>query len=186
VPRPVHVATLGAAHGVKGELRAKSLTAEPAAFAAYGPFTTERGDGPFVIAACRPLRQDLFLVRFSGIDDRTGAERVAGSKLLVPRTRLPALPAEEFYCADLIGLSARHASGALVGAVIAVENYGAGDILVIRPADGAETILLPFTRAVVPIVDIAGGALVVVPPGDDAELAAAEVAQKNSQDRGRR
>ncbi len=96
------------------------------------------------------------------------------------------LPAEEFYCADLIGLSARHSSGALLGEVIAVENYGAGDILVIRPADGTETILLPFTKAVVPTVDIASGGLVVVPPEDAAATAAAGFSAADSPQRGSR
>jgi 16S rRNA processing protein RimM len=165
VARPVHVATLGAAHGVKGELRARSLTADPATFASYGPFSTEHGADALVLAACRALRKDLFLVRFRGIDDRTGAARIAGSKLFVPRDRLPALPAEEFYWTDLIGLAARSQDGAPLGAVAGVENYGAGDILVVRLSDG-ETILLPFTKAVVPVVDLAGGALVIVPPVD--------------------
>jgi 16S rRNA processing protein RimM len=163
VPRPVHVATLGAAHGVKGELKVKSLTADPAAFAGYGPFSTERGGDALVLSACRGLRKDVFLVRFRGIDDRTEAERLAGCKLFVPRDRLPAPLADEFYWADLIGLTAHTPAGATLGSVVGVENYGAGDILVIRLCDG-ETHLLPFSKAVVPVIDLAGGSLVIVPP----------------------
>ena len=102
--------------------------------------------------------------RLRGINDRTAAERLARLLLFVPRGRLPAPTADEFYHADLIGLAAVTADGAEVGTVLAVHNFGAGDILELRPPDGGAPLMLPFTQAFVPEVDIAGGHIVVAPP----------------------
>jgi 16S rRNA processing protein RimM len=170
----VLIARIGAAHGIKGEVRLKAYTAEPTGIGAYGPL--EAGDGRvFEVASLRPAAgaaPDLLVVRFKGIADRNQAEALNGVELSVPRKRLPPAGEDEFYHADLIGLAAVTPDGTPLGAIVAVHNYGAGDLLEIAPKRG-ETILVPFTRAVVPEVDLASGRAIVVPteelPAEDQE-----------------
>jgi 16S rRNA processing protein RimM len=161
----VVVAQVGAAHGVKGEVRLKSFTAVPMDVAAYGAL--EAADGRlFEIETARPAAApagDMLVVHFRGIEDRAAAEALNGVELSVPRARLPEAGDDEFYHADLIGLTAETVSGETLGTVIAVQNYGAGDLLEIA-APGAMPVLIPFTRAAVPTVDVAGGRVVVDPP----------------------
>jgi 16S rRNA processing protein RimM len=154
---------IGAAHGVRGEVRLRSFTADPAAIATYGPLETEDGR-VFEIESLRPAK-DHFVVQFSGIADRSAAERLANIKLYVPRERLPE-PDEpdEFYHADLIGLAVVDRTGQSLGTVIAVHNFGAGDLIEVRPDAGGKTELLPFDAATVPQVDLAAGRLVVELP----------------------
>jgi len=154
---------IGAAHGIRGEVRLWSFTADPAAIASYGPLETEDGR-VFAIEAMRPAK-DHFVARLSGIADRNAAERLANQKLYVPRERLPEpQAADEFYHADLIGLAVVDRSGTALGTVVAVHNFGAGDLIEVRQAEGAPTLMLPFTEAVVPEVDLAAGRLVVEQP----------------------
>lgn len=171
---PVLVARIGAAHGIKGEVRIKAFTADPAALAGYGPLQAPDGRR-FEIETLRPAAgtsPDMLVVRLKGVRDRNAAEALNGLDLLVPRDRLPAPEDDDFYHADLIGLAAVTPDGTSLGTVVAVPNYGAGDLLEIAPKSGA-TVLVPFTHAVVPEVDIAGGRVVVDPPvglldgGDD-------------------
>lgn len=157
------VGRIGAAHGVRGEVRVKSYTSEPSAIAAYGPLHDESGSRSFEFEALRRVRDDLFVARFKGIADRRTAETLAHTGLYMPRDRLPPLAEEEFFHADLIGLAAETAEGAVLGTVVAVQNFGAGDVLEIAPPAG-ETLLVAFTRATVPLVDLAGGRLVVDRP----------------------
>jgi 16S rRNA processing protein RimM len=159
------VARIGAPHGLKGEVRVKALTADPLSLKDYSPLLA--GDGRlFHVETARPAgaSPDVLIVRFRGIGDRNAAESLNGSELFIPRGRLPA-PADEdeFYHADLIGLAATTVAGEDLGTVVAVHNFGAGDIVEIAPRRGP-TLLVPFTRAVVPVVDIAGGRLLVDPP----------------------
>lgn len=158
---------LGAPHGVRGEIRLQSFTADPAAISTYGPLFDASLARRFVIASLRPLGKDMFVARLEGVCDRTGAEALTGVALYLPREALPAPEEDEFYLADLEGLRAQTRAGATLGVVIGVRNFGAGDILEIAPPEGGETLLLPFTKAVVPIVDIAGGRVVVEPPSSD-------------------
>jgi 16S rRNA processing protein RimM len=161
----VVVAQIGAAHGIKGEVRLKSFTGLPADVAAYGPL--EAADGRlFEIETVRPAAgtsQVMLVARLKGVRDRNAAEALTGLELSVSRDRLPRPEADEYYHADLIGLAAVTADGTALGTVIAVQNYGAGDLVEIAPRRGA-TLLLPFTRVVVPEVDIPGGRIVVAPP----------------------
>ena len=157
------VAQIGGAHGIRGEVKLKSFTADPMAVKDYGPLESEDGSTSFTIAAVRPAKGHL-VARFRGVDDRNAAERLAGIKLFVPRERLPPADDEEFYHADLIGLSAVTAAGVAVGTVVAIHDFGAGDILELRPPAGGNTIMLPFTDTFVPDIDIAGGRIVVAPP----------------------
>ena len=129
----------------------------------YGPLESEDGAARFEIAAARPAKGHL-VVRLRGVDDRNAAERLTNLKLFVPRERLPPPAADEFYHADLIGLAAVTEDGTAIGTVLAVHDFGAGDILELRPAAGGPTIMLPFNETCVPRVDIAGRRIVVVLP----------------------
>jgi 16S rRNA processing protein RimM len=159
-PHRVCVARLGAAHGVRGEVKLWSFTADPAAVAGYGPFET--ADGRVVeIETLRPAK-DFFVARLKGVADRDAAERLRNAELFVPRERLPAPEdSDEFYHADLIGLAVVDASGAGLGSVVAVHNFGAGDIIEVRRTEGGDTVMLPFTQAAVPAIDVAAGRIVV-------------------------
>src|SRR5690348_4177197 len=156
---------IGAPHGVRGEVRLHSFTAEPAAIASYGPLETEDGR-IFKIENLRPAKH-AFVAKLSGVADRDAAERLANTRLYVPRERLPEpAQADEFYHADLIGLRAVDHAGKECGTVVAVHNFGAGDLIELRPPQGGETELLPFDAATVPEVDITNGRLVVAHPCD--------------------
>jgi 16S rRNA processing protein RimM len=157
------VGRIGAAHGTRGEVKLWSFTADPLAIADYGPLETEDGARAFTIAALRPAK-DFLVARFDGVPDRTAAETLRNIDLYVARERLPAPEADEFYHADLVGLAVVDAGGATLGTVSAVHNFGAGDLIEVRPAIGGMTVMLPFTEAVVPVVDVAGGRIVVDPP----------------------
>jgi 16S rRNA processing protein RimM len=163
VAERICVAQIGGAHGLRGEVKLKSFTADPMAVSDYGPLTTEDGAATFEIEAVRPAKGHL-VARFRGIADRDTAERLANVRLFVPRERLPPLAVDEFYHTDLIGLSAVTADGTEIGTVVAVHDFGAGDILELLPQGGGTTIMLPFTAAFVPSVDIANGRIVVAPP----------------------
>ena len=161
----VLVARIGAAHGLKGEVRVKALTADPLSLKGYSPLAALDGR-LFHVEAARPAgaSPDMLVVRFRGIGDRNAAEVLNGTELFIPRSRLPEPEdGDEFYHADLIGLAAATIAGEALGTVIAIHNFGAGDILEIAPRRGP-TLLVPFTRAVVPVVDIAGKRLAIDPP----------------------
>jgi 16S rRNA processing protein RimM len=159
------VGQIGAAHGVRGEVRVRSFTADPQAIVDYGPLEAEDGR-VFRFEELRPVK-DHFVARLAGVGDREAARALANTKLYVPRDRLPAPEApDEFYHADLIGLAAVDPAGTALGTVVAVHNFGAGDLLEVRPAAGGKTQLLPFDEATVPSVDIAAGRIVVVAPED--------------------
>ena len=154
---------IGAAHGIRGEVRVKSYTDEPMALAGYGPLTDEAGRTVEIVNA-RPAKADMLVVRIKGVGDRNGAEALNGVKLYVGRDCLPEPDEDEFYHADLIGLAAETPDGTPLGTVRTVEDHGAGDILDIASAGGGPALMVPFTRAVVPRIDIAGGRIVVDPP----------------------
>lgn len=157
------VAQIGAAHGTRGEVRLKSFTADPMTVKDYGPLETEDKTATIEIEALRPAKSHL-VARLAGVRDRTAAERLANVRLFVPRDRLPAPEADEFYHADLIGLAAVAIDGRPLGTVVAIHDFGAGDILELRPDGRRDTVMLPFTTTTVPVVDIAGGRIVIDPP----------------------
>jgi 16S rRNA processing protein RimM len=159
----VCVAQIGGAHGIRGEVKLKSFTADPMAVKDYGPLTSEDGSASFEIEALRPAKGHL-VARFRGVSDRDAAERLVHLRLFVPRERLPPPAADEFYHVDLIGLAAVTADGTEIGTVAAVHDFGAGDILELRPRSGGTTIMVPFTEAFVPRVDLAAGRVTVLPP----------------------
>ena len=168
--RKVAVAEIGAAHGLKGEVRLRSFTQEPMAVTAYGPLVAPDGRA-FEIVSARPASgtsAHMLVVRFKGVADRNAAEALTGTRLSLPYDRLPPAEEGEFYHADLIGLAAVTPDGAALGTVVAVLNHGAGDLIEIAPAVGS-SILVPFTEAAVPEVDVAAGRIVAIPPIFDDE-----------------
>jgi 16S rRNA processing protein RimM len=162
------IARIGAAHGTGGEVRLWPYTTRAEDVAAYGPLQSADGRQVFEIVSLRSGKEFL-VARFKGVTDRTAAERLCNTDLYVPRERLPEPEPEEFYHADLIGLRADDNAGQTVGTVVAVHNFGAGDILEIAPAAGGETVMHPFTAAAVPHIEIAAGRIVVVLPEEPAE-----------------
>lgn len=154
---------IGAAHGIKGEVRVQSFTEEPLDLLGYNPFTTNRPGLTVTIAKARGTT-NMLVARIKGFNDRSAAETLNGVELYVTRDRLPDTDEDDdFYLADLIGLRAQLEDGTTIGEVTAVPNYGAGDILEVKNPAG-ETFLFPFTRKVVPQIHIADGYLVVAPP----------------------
>ena len=151
---------IGAAHGVRGEVRLRSFTAEPEAIVRYGPLETEDGR-KLEIESLRPAK-DHFVARLSGVADRDAAERLANAKLFVPRERLPELDEpDEFYHSDLIGLVALDRAGKRLGTVVGVHNFGAGDLIEVKPDTGSKTELIAFDATTVPVVDLSAGKVVV-------------------------
>lgn len=159
------VGAVAGAFGVRGEVRLKSFCADPAAIASYGPLWTEDGARSFTVTLGPSVAGGL-TARLSGVTSREAAEALKGLRLHAERARLPSLPDDEFYHADLVGLEVVDTGGAVLGQVGAVLNHGAGDILEVRAAGGGAPRLLPFTRAVVPTVDLAARRIVVDPPGE--------------------
>ena len=159
----VCVAEIGAAHGIAGEVRLRAFTTDQVAVTQFGLLQAEDGS-EITIAAVRPGK-DCLIARLAGVGDRTAAERLRNVKLYVARERLPAIEEPEtWYHADLIGLAVVDVEGATLGRVSAVQNFGAGDLLEITPAAGGPTLLLPFTDATVPVVDVPGGRVVINRP----------------------
>lgn len=152
---PVQMAVIGAPHGIKGEVRVKTFTADPLALGDYGPLFAEDGRA-FDVVDIRPANT-VVVVRFKQIRDRNAAEALTGTELFVDRSALPDESEEgEFYHADLVGLAVRDETGAEIGKVAAVQNFGGGDILELAMA-GRKGVLIPFTQAAVPVVDVTGG-----------------------------
>jgi 16S rRNA processing protein RimM len=170
VASPVCVARIGAAHGVRGAVKLWTFTEDPLAVRDYGPLMTKDGARQFEVMHVREAKDHL-VATLKGVTTRDDAERLNGLELYVPRERLPETDADEYYHADLIGLAAVNAADEPLGRVVAIHNFGAGDIIEIAPAKGA-TMLLPFTNAVVPTVDLANGRVVIELPqeieGDEA------------------
>src|SRR5262249_25748837 len=148
-----------------GEVKRKPFTADPLAVKDYGPLASEDGTLELEIEAVRPAKGHL-VARLRGIVDRNAAERLTNLKLFIPRNRLPPAADDEFYHIDLVGLAAETVDGARLGTVVAVHDFGAGDILELQPEAGGATLMLPFTDTFVPRVDIAGGRIIVAPPPD--------------------
>jgi 16S rRNA processing protein RimM len=157
------VAQIGAAHGIRGEVRLRSFTENPAAIADYGPLESEDGARRFTIEALRPAK-DHFVVRLAGVADRTAAEKLVNLKLYISRDRLPPIEdGDTYYHADLVGLAAEAEDGTALGTVTAVHNFGAGDLVEIKPHGGGEPLMVPFTETAVPKIDMKARRMVVVP-----------------------
>ena len=159
----VCVGAIAGAFGVRGEVRLKSYCADPAAIADYGALTDETGARRFDVTLTGQIKNGLS-ARLSGVRTKEEADALRGVRLYVDRAMLPATGDDEFYHADLIGLRVMDAGGTELGTVRAVLNHGASDLLEVHGPGLKAPILLPFTRAIVPTVDVAGGRIVADPP----------------------
>lgn len=161
------VGAIAGSFGVKGEVRLKSFCAIPEALAQYGPLYSEDGKRQFIVKLTRPVAGGLG-ARVSGVTTKEEADALRGVSLYTDREKLPSLPDDEFYYADLVGLEVRDTGGALIGTLRAVHNHGAGDLLEVLGPGMKEALLLPFTRAMVPTVDLAARIIIVdIPEGLD-------------------
>jgi 16S rRNA processing protein RimM len=157
------VGSFAGAFGVKGEVRLKSYCAEPADIALYTPLTTDDGR-TFRVVVILGQSPGALVARIEGINTKEEADALRGQSLYAERSRLPRLPDDEFYHADLIGLPVLDTGGKELGRVKAVLNHGAGDILEVLPPGASDSILLPFTQAAVPTVDLVAGRIIADPP----------------------
>lgn len=162
--RDVLLAAVIGAHGLKGEVKVKTFTTSPDVLRGYGPLHAKDGRR-FTIAALRPSADSEAVVSFAEVKDRSAAEALKGVELFVAREKLPEAEPNEFYHTDLVGLEAIDKDGRRIGKVLSVQNYGAGDVLVIT-ADGGDEILLAFTKDNVPEIDIKNGRLTVAVPDE--------------------
>jgi 16S rRNA processing protein RimM len=174
-PQPARIllGRIAGAHGIRGEVVIHAYTQAPENIGAYGALIDAGAARQFKIKVVRVTPKGV-IARIAGVADRNAAEALRGVELYVDRARLPAAADGEFYHADLIGLTAVDPEGKTIGAVVAVQNFGAGDLLEIRLADKLKTELVPFTDTHVPEVDVAGGRIVVALPsfvasGEDGE-----------------
>lgn len=159
----VCVGAIAAAHGIKGEVKIKAFTVDPKSVGSYGALLDETGQRSFTLSAVRPNGESTVIARIDGVADRNAAEALRGLRLYAPRSALPPAGEGEYYHHDLIGLDAVLANGEILGKVIAVDNFGAGDVIEIKPESG-DSLVLPFTDETVPTVDLTAGRLVVVLP----------------------
>jgi 16S rRNA processing protein RimM len=162
--RLILMGVFGAPQGVRGEVRVKSLTGEPSAIGDYGPLTNKGRTRSFVFESLRSLKDDMLVARITGVSTREAAEALKNVEIFARRDQLPPPDEDEFYYEDLVGLEAVDAAGASLGRVVSLMNHGAGDVLEIAPADGGETLLLPFTKSVAPRIDFDAGRIVIEPP----------------------
>ncbi|MFZ1467927.1 MAG: ribosome maturation factor RimM [Paracoccaceae bacterium] len=161
------VGAIAGAFGVSGEVRLKSFCTEAADIASYGPLYSKDGNRSFSLRLTRPVAGGLG-ARLAGVETKEQADALKGTELFADRARLPALPEDEYYHTDLIGLEVRDPGGVVIGKVLAVHNHGAGDILEIHANGRKSALLLPFTVATVPMVNIAQGCLIAdIPEGLD-------------------
>ncbi|MGO4706606.1 ribosome maturation factor RimM [Microvirga sp. 2MCAF38] len=164
----VLVGEFGRAHGLKGEARLKSYTADPEAIGNYGPLLTESGR-TILLKNCRRApgpAVDMLIGQVEGVTSREAAEALNRVRLYLDRNKLPATEEDEFLLADLIGLKVENEAGEPLGAIVAVPNYGGGDLLEIAPLQKGPTALLPFAKAFVPMIDLSQKRVVVVAPDD--------------------
>lgn len=159
----VLMAVIGAAHGIRGEVRVKPYSDDSLSFTDYGALESRDGR-TFEVDRAR-VQKTVVVTKFIGIDDRNQAEELNGLKLYIPRERLPETNEDEFYYSDLEGLVVTTPDGEALGKIVAVQDFGAGDLLEVRPKRG-RTFYVPFTKAFVPEVDMENGKVVADLPED--------------------
>lgn len=162
--RKVCIGVIAGPHGVNGQVRLKSFTADPKDVVAYGPLTDAAGMRQFAVEITGSAR-NLLVARIDNVRNRNAAEALRGIELYVDRAALPEADEDEFYHADLIGLPVRKTDGSAFGSVLALFDYGAGDMIEIRCVDGGSE-LFPFNREVVPEIDLENGFIVIEPPAE--------------------
>ena len=159
----VLVGAIGGAFGVKGEVRLRALTAKREGVISYGPLYTADGKILLRPKSWRELKDGVAVVA-PEVKSKEEADKLKGTRLYVPRANLPPPAEDEFYIVDLLGCRAEALDGAVMGEIVAVWNFGAGDILEYRPPDGGPNIRISFTKETVPHVDLAGKRVVLDPP----------------------
>ncbi len=157
------VGAFSGAYGVNGEVRLKSFCADAEAIADYSPLTDEAENRNFTISINRSINNAL-VAKVAGITNKEAADALKGLRLFAKRDQLPTLPDDEFYHADLIGLTVLDAGGNILGTVDGVQNHGASDLLEIKTEGTSATILLPFTNEIVPTIDLSAGRIIADPP----------------------
>ncbi len=157
------VGAIGGAYGVRGELRLKSFCAVAEDIETYSPLQSEDGTRQFHLALVRPIKNG-FVARIAEVATKEEADALKGTQLFARRDQLPSLPDDEYYYTDLIGLTIMDSGGETLGTVKSVLDHGAGDLLEVQRPGSSETVLLPFTRAAVPTVDLNAGRIIADPP----------------------
>jgi len=157
------VGSIGGAFGVHGEIRLKSYCAEPEAIADYTPLYTDDGRSFAQLVVTGSLKGG-FTARLDGVISKEDADALRNTKLYADRSQMPTLPDDEYYYTDLIGLDVLDTGGEKLGTVKNVMDHGAGDLLEIQTSNSAETVLLPFTQAAVPTVDLKAERIIADPP----------------------
>jgi len=157
------IGEISGAHGIRGDVLVRSYTETPGAIASYGPLTDESGKRSFSLRVVRVTPKGI-VARISGIEDRNAAEPLRGIKLYVGRDRLPEPEGTAYYYADLIGLDAVSEDGSAQGKIVSVQNFGAGDLLELEPADGLATEFIPFENRYVPNIDLQSRTIVIRRP----------------------
>ena len=181
----VCLGAVAGAHGIKGEVRIKVFGERADDFASYGPLKSEDGAQRFEIVRSR-VSGPVVVAKIKGVNDRTTAEKLKGERLYIERSSLPEPEEEEWYHADLIGLRVEQPDGTRLGTIVAVHDFGAGDLIEVKPDDGGATEMIPFTRAHVPVVDVAARRVVAEPLEyiEDDPAESGEEAQEGNEDAG--
>ncbi len=162
-PRRILVGEITGAHGIRGDVLVRTYTETPESIAAYGPLTDANGQKSFSLRLVRVTSKGI-VARVGGIDDRNGAEPLRGTKLYIERAKLPATSETEFYHADLVGLRAVAGDGTALGEIVSVQNFGAGDLIELKPLGDSATEFIPFEDRFVPNVDLDAGLIVINRP----------------------
>ncbi|KZL20101.1 Ribosome maturation factor RimM [Pseudovibrio axinellae] len=157
------MAQIGAAHGIRGEVRVKPFGDDPLSFGDYGKLESEDGNRKFKVKRAR-VQKNVVVTKFEGVNDRNEAEALNGLKLYIAREKLPETEDEdEFYHTDLIGLKAVNENGDVIGTVLTLLNFGAGELIEVAPKSG-NSLMFPFTKAVVPVIDLDEGYMEIHAP----------------------
>lgn len=163
-PARIFLGRIIGVHGLRGEVVVRSETADPMDIGIYGELSDAAGKRQLSLKAIRLTPKGGVIARVAGVNDRNAAEALAGTDLYIERSHLPPPKDDEFYHVDLIGLKAETSDGALIGTVVSVHNFGAGDLLELQLSGAAVTEFIPLTEAWVPEIDIPGGRIVIIPP----------------------
>jgi len=157
---PILLGVVGGAHGIKGEVRIKSFTEDPTDIKAYGPLFDAKGN-KYTIRTAR-IQKNVVVVTINEIADRNGAELLNGTELFVDRSALPEDDEDEFYQSDIVGMAVESVDGVAIGTVIAFHDFGAGEVIEIKPERGS-SVMIPFSEAAVPDIDVERRVMIVEP-----------------------
>jgi len=182
--RRVCLGAITGAHGIRGEVRIHCFASDPASLTAFGPLGDETGRRTFVVEGLRDANKG-YIARIRGVTDRNAAEALRGTQLFIERDALPE-PEEEdsYYLDDLVGLKARDPAGQELGDVIAVHDFGAGDVIEVQRPQGRQTFMVPFAESFVPALDVDAGFIVIDAPADWIEAAPEKVRRDDGNDDG--